>query len=337
MNIQTSFNTYTKISVLGLFASVIAVAASLFFCVSVSRAQSAANTLKVSPVRTDIKIAPGESKIVQVFVSNITEEPITVRPIRNDFVTSDDRGTPALILNENAFAPTHSLKRFMAPIENITIQPGKTQTIDVRIDVPANAQAGGYFGAVRLVPATPGQDSQVNMSASVASLILLTVPGDIVEKLNTTDISVQQNSTFGSKYFWTPENIQLSLRLENTGNVQTAPFGKISVSSGDEVVYEADFNNKNPKDMILPDSARRWEVSLKNLDKFGRYTVNTTLTYGENNKTIHLENTFWVVPKQYAIWLGVGIGVLIIVFIMISIALGRRKKRRSKVQFRRKR
>lgn len=276
-----------------------------------------ANTLKVTPVRSDIEIKPGENKTVQVTVSNLTDAPITVHPVENDFVAGDERGTPALILDEDKYAPTRSLKRFMSPLTDVTIPAGEAKTIDVLITVPKDAQAGGYFGAVRFAPVSPDGGGQVNLSASVASLILLKVPGNIIEKLNLTNFDIQQNGTSGS-YFNTPDNLQASVRFENKGGLQAGPFGKLSVKKDDKVVYETDFNNANPRDMILPDSARRWDIPLDKIEKFGHYTVNATFTYGAKNQTIEVNKSFWVIPMAYII---AAIVALVILLILIGVGI----------------
>lgn len=296
---------------------------------SVSAAENTANTLKVSPVRSDIQIKPGESKTVQTVVTNLTKAPITVRAIQNDFISGDERGTPALILDESKYAPTHSLKRFMKPIADITIPAGQAKTVGVVITVPQNTQAGGYFGAVRFAPTSPDSGGQVNLNASVASLILLTVPGDIVEKLELADFAIQQDGTSGS-FFQSSNDLQATVRFENKGGAQVGPFGKLSVMQGSQVVYEADFNNKDPRDMVLPDSARRWDIPLKKIGSFGNYTVTATFTYGEKNQTIEVTKSFWVVPQIVII--ATIIGVLVLVLLIVGIVLlvrGRGYRRRS--------
>lgn len=292
---------------------------------SASAADNFANTLKISPVRTDVEIAPGTTKTVQITATNITKNSITVKPIENDFVAGDERGTPALILDADKFAPTHSLKRFMQPLENVTIPAGKSQIIKLTVTVPKNAQAGGYFGAVRLAPASAEDGGQVNLTGSVASLILMTVPGPVTEKLNLTDFSIQQNGKAGTT-FGTPDNLQASFRFENKGDVQVAPFGKVSVKKGDKVVYEADFNNKDPRDMILPDSARRFDIPLKDIESFGNYTVSATLTYGKKNQTIEVMKSFWVIPQMLII--AVVVGVLLLIGIIVGIVLFLRSYKR---------
>lgn len=268
-----------------------------------------ANTLKVSPVRSDIQIEPGTTKTLQMTVTNLTKTAIAVRPIENDFVAGDERGTPALILDADQYAPTHSLKRFMKPLADVTIPPGESKIIGVDIAVPKDAQAGGYFGAVRFAPTSPDAGGQVNLSASVVSLVLVTVPGDIVEDLELTHFDIQQNGASGTSFSST-KDLQVSARFQNKGNVQTGPFGKLSVKQGDKVIYAVDFNNKNPRDMVLPDGARRWDIPLDHIGGFGNYTVVATFTYGAKNQTVEVTKSFWIIPK-----------ILIVAGLVVALAL----------------
>lgn len=287
---------------------------------------NAANVLKVSPVRSDIEVQPGSRKVVQVTVTNLSNAPITLKPIENDFVSGDERGTPALILDADKFAPTHSLKRFMTPLTDVTIPANKGKTIDVVITVPAGTQAGGYFGAIRFAPTAPDGGGQVNLSGSVASLMLLTVPGDTVETLNLTEFKVIQDGKSGA-YFQTPNDLNATVRFQNTGNVQIGPFGKLSVKQGNTVVYETDFNTKDQRDMILPDSARRWDIPLKKIGSFGNYTVSAVFTYGKKNQTIEVSQSFWVVP-QFVIFATIGAVLGLIALIVIIWLFLRNYKRR---------
>jgi hypothetical protein len=311
------------------FVALLAVATGLLAAAlpPVAQAQSnTANTLKVTPVRTDIQINPGESKTVQTTVSNLTGDAITVRPTSNDFVAGDESGTPSLILNENQFAPSHSLKRFMGPLNDVTIPANGTVSIDVVITVPANATPAGYFGAVRFAPSTPDSGGQVNLSPSVASIILLTVPGPVTEKLSITDFTVQQGGR-SNGIFYSDTGISASVRFKSESSIQLGPIGKVSVKKGDTVVYETDFNNKTPRDVILPDSARRWDIPLEKISGFGHYTVLATYTYGQTNQTIEATESFWVIP-----WLVIAIagGVLLLIIAAIIITILTVKKRRNR-------
>lgn len=285
-----------------------------------------ANTLKISPVRTDVTVDPGKTKIVKVTVTNPSSEKVTVRVIQNDLVADKNKedGTPAIYLDETEYAESHSLKRFMTPVENVTLEGKESKVVNVELKIPANAEPGGYFGVVRFAPANPDEGGQVNVSASLASLILLTVSGDAPEKLDLTEFAIKQNNRTKS-FFVNSDNVVVTARFQNTGAVQAGPFGKILVTKGDDVVYETDFNNKDQRDMVLPDSARRWTIPVDDISAFGKYTVNATFTYGSENKTIDVSESFWVIPRNVIIAAIAGL-ILLVGAIVAGVMYFRRRR-----------
>lgn len=293
-----------------------------------------ANTLKISPVRTDLTIKPGTNQQVELDVTNLTASPMMIHPIENDFVQGDESGTPALILDENSYAPTHSLKRFMVPLTNVTIPAHGIQKLNLTIKVPASAKAGGYYGAVRFAPVSADGTKNVNLNASAASLILVTVPGALTEQLNLTNFDIQQKGDTATS-FRNPDNLSVLLRFENKGNVQVAPFGQIYVKKGKKVVYTANFNQQDPHDQVLPDGARRWTIPLQHIGKFGKYTVGGTFSYGTSNKSIEITKTFWVIPTTYIIG-GIVLLLVIIALIFSFVVFLRNYKKRILRQSRRR-
>ena len=291
---------------------------------------NSANTLKISPVRTDLNLAAGKSTTVTMKVTNLTKNPTTVRAIENDFVAGDEKGTPALILDADKYAPTHSLKRYMVPLKDVTIPAGKTQEIKLTINIPADAKAGGYYGAVRFAPISPDGSSSVNLNTSAASLVLVTVPGDLSEQLKLTNATVMQGDSTVGGIIQNPDNLHVQFRFENQGNVQVAPYGQVYVKQGDKVIYTSNFNQDQPRGMVLPDSARRWDVPLDKLGKFGKYTIGATFTYGTGNKSIDFSKTIWIIPLSYII--GAIVGVVVLIALIVGIWLGLRGYKRRVIK-----
>ena len=288
-------------------------------------AQSTANTLKITPVRTDVTINPGESKTVQTTVSNLTDDAITVRPSINDFVAGGENGEPALILDDTEYA-SRSLKRFVTPLDDITIAPHSAKTINVLITVPRDTRPGGYFGAVRFAPTAPDGGGQVNLSVRVASLILLTVAGKTEESMQLSDFLIQQAGQSGTN-FRDGKDVQVTFRFQNDGDIQLGPIGYLVVKKGNDVAYETSFNNATPREVVLPDSARRWTLPIEKVDSFWHYTVTATFTYGSDNQTIEVTKDFWVIP-WFVIIIAIASLVLVIGVIIGIIFFLRGRKRR---------
>ena len=281
---------------------------------SVTSTEVNANNMRLSPLRTDITVEAGKAGAVTVYIQNMSEDTVTLRPIANDFQAGDEQGTPSLLLNEGEFAKSHSLKKFMSIPKSITVKPKERAAVSVRIDVPAKTLAGGYFGAIRFVPVDEAGNAQVNLTGSVASLILLKVPGDLVEKLSLVTFDVRQDGKTGL-FFSQPKNLDVLLRFKNEGNVQVTPFGKVLVSKSGNVVYSAEINNAQPAGQALPDSVRRWSIPLSKIGNFGKYTVTASVGYGDHGKTITQERTIWIIPMILII--GVLSGLVVIVFLII--------------------
>ncbi len=312
-----------RVSIIGLTAlSLIVVAPQILAQssgTSGTATQQSTDSLRISPLKTDLNLKPGESGTVKMYIQNLTSQQLTLRAVNNDFIAGNkENGEPNIILDENEFAPTHSLKKFMQPISNIAVDAGERKEVEVVIEVPTTAQAGGYFGAVRFVPALPGGENSVNVSGSVASLILLTVPGNLVENLSVKQFGIQQNGKVATR-FSSSKDIKALIRLENKGNVHVAPFGEVFVEKGKKVVYSAKINDTEPRGLILPDSVRKWEVPLKDLGSFGKYKVTAVVSYGGSNQTMTMEQTIWIIPTAFIVGaIAILLAIVVVVFLIVK-------------------
>jgi hypothetical protein len=293
------------------------------------------NGLRVSPVRTDLTINAGETRTVDITVTNVTSSPARLQAIINDFVgNKDESGNPAIILDPKEFAPSHSLKRYIKPIENFSLKPGEQKSITVTISIPSTAAGGGYFGAVRFAPAGEigTEDQTVSLAGSVGSLMLVKVPGDIKEQLSIASFDVRRDDRPNS-FFTTNKNLTVTTRFQNQGNVQLAPFGKILLKDrGGKILGTFEVNSNTPPGNVLPDSIRKFSVPLKKVGKFGQYKLEGNFGYGTNGQLLSASTTFYVIPMIFIV-LFVGI-VLLLVFLIFGLprlvrAYNRRVLRRA--------
>jgi hypothetical protein len=282
-----------------------------------SKSQSpATNGYKVSPVRTDLTVAPGKSELVTVYVQNASSALENIQTIVNDFkAPADESGNPALLLNGTA-APTHSLKQFIT-VQNPTfsLKPSQQEAVNVLVQVPAGTAGGGYYGAVRFAPVGANGNKNVNLSASVASLILLTVPGNLNEQLSIAGFGAAQGSSnTPSSLFFNNKHLHAIVRFQNGGNVQEQPFGKIILKKGSRTLATYAINDPNDPGNVLPDSIRRFSVNLSHVSSFGKYKLEGNFGYGSKGKLLTAQATFWVIPVVLII-----IAVIALLFILFLI------------------
>ena len=277
----------------------------------------ATNGYKSSPVRTDLTVGPGNSTVVPVYLTNASSAVEHVQTIVNDFeAPTDESGNPVLLLN-GATAPTHSLKRFVT-VQNptFTLQPGQQTTVNVVVKVPAGVAGGGYYGAVRFAPLGSNGDKNVNLSASIASLILLTVPGNLVEQVSIAGFGVAQGAKDNNigDIFLNNKNLHVIARFNNTGNVQEQPFGKILLKRGSNSLQSITINSADPPGNVLPSSIRLFSYNLSKVGWYGKYKVEGNFGYGSKGQLLTATATFYVIPLVFIV-----IAVLILLFILFLI------------------
>lgn len=274
------------------------------------------NALKVSPVRFDLKLDPGVTQKISLFVQNLSSIPAELHASINDFVASgDESGRPNIILNENEYAPSRSLKRLVSPISDFTVAPGENKEVKVTLVVPKNAVGGGYFGAVRFEPSDAADKENLNLSASVGTLVLLRVNGDIKEDLTVESLKVQRNGGTGP-VFTEGNRLSAVVRFKNNGNLHVEPFGKIVLKRFGKTLAQYEINNDDPRGNVLPDSIRRFSVDLDKTKSFGKYTVEGNFGYGSSGQLLTARTTFYVIP---VFMMAVGLGILLLLLFLIFV------------------
>lgn len=293
-----------------------------------STGSGAGNGMKVSPVHTELTMKPGESTTVDISFTNVTGVTTTFQAILNDFVASgDESGNPAIILNPAQAAPSHGLKQYIAALPDFTLSPGATKDIKAVINMPNNVAPGGYYGAVRFAAVAAGGGKNVSLSASVASLILVRVSGDVKEQVTIAGFDARDHDKSRS-IFTSNKNIEGVVRFQNEGNVQEQPFGKMIVKNmHGKTIGTYSVNDTQPAGNVLPDSIRKFSVPLKNISKFGKYTIEGNFGYGSAGQLLTAKTTFYVIPIPVIVTALV-LAVLIIIAIFEAPRLVRRYNRR---------
>jgi hypothetical protein len=309
----------------------LAVVLSVLFTTSPVLAVSvngAPNGMLVSPVLEEISVGKGQILPVQMSVQNPTGSTVTLKAIVNDFIASNNEsGQPEIILNNKGPLPLNNFISLVEPIANITLAPQQRSYFNVYIYVPTTAASGGYYGVIRFENANLANTANVGVAASTGTLFLVTVPGNLTEKLKLTQLYVEQNNTPVSLV--TSGKLSVVTRLDNVGNIHAQPFGTIEVKSMfGHVVSVIQFNGANPRTNILPDSIRKYVNALPNKHYLGYYQVVASIAWQQGSGNIITASTgFWFIP----VWLILTvIGVVVVIALIIWLIVRRRRAQRRK-------
>lgn len=290
---------------------------SLFAATSSSSGQG----LEISPPLIEFSADPGQTISTKIKLRNVTQNNLITKGSVDDFVASDkEDGQPKLLLDANNTSP-YSIRAWVKTISDLKILPKEQKVEEVTINIPSDASPGGHYGVIRFAAVPEGLDSTgVALSASIGTLVLINVSGDVKESAKIVDFYVTNNNKKGTFFEYGP--VSFVERINNTGNVHFKPSGEVIVRNtfGKQV---ASLKINDPPGNILPNSIRKFGQNLKTKNMFGRYKATLTVLYGSTNKTMQQTISFWVIPYKLiaAILLGI-----IILFILLRFILKGYKK-----------
>lgn len=281
---------------------------------------SGGSGMQISPTRTDLSLGAGEQRDFTVVVKNVTQGELQAKTYINDFESDNLTGNPRLIVDTERRTP-YSIAEMVEGLEDFSLKPDESKEVNLTINVPTGTAPGAYFGAVRFaaVPTIPQRDGengdveqQVALTASIAHLVFVEVPGEVNEQIQLESLRFQSGDKTSGRYLWDrPDKAALAIR--NLGNGFSRPFGKVTISRFGHEVESYDVNNSDPKAIVLPNSSRTLVNEVSNVNAPGKYTATALVAYGNGAEVLNLQTSFWYVP----LWL-----VVVIIVTAALIFLG---------------
>jgi hypothetical protein len=320
-----------------IFITAILGAFLVYFFTPFSYAQQAAPSgsgLSISPTVSQMTIKPGGTNHVDITLKNITVDDVVAKGEVDDFKADNNTGNPQIITNSNVQSP-NSIKKFISNIDDVPLAKGEQKKVIIGLDVPQNATPGAYYGIIRYraVPKalnTPGP-GQVALTASVGTIVLVTIPGQVREQVQVNGIHVYRGARESSFFVRPPTRVGIT--ITNFGNGFVRPFGTIEVHDVlNKTISSFQFNNPKQLGNILPSSSRTFTNNIKGLNKIGRYTVIASVSYGSGSQVLTLKKNFWYVP----IWLVIFLLLILAALVFLAVRAYRQYNRDRRHSNRRK-
>lgn len=303
---------------------------------AVAQQNATGSGLRISPTRTELTLDKGKTAEIKITLKNVSGGDIVAKGTVNDFEADGEQGEPRIVVDKNAEHLGTSVAPFLSGVKDVPLKKDETKEIKIGVDIPNDAVSGAYYGVIRYlaVPAeaanNQSESGKVSLTASVASLVLIEVPGNITQQIQLTNIFVYDGEK--AKGFFTSPPQKAGIRIKNTGNSFAKPFGRVVVTNSftKKEVYSYEMNNNNPRNNVLPNTARIFTDDLKNINKPGKYTITAGISHGSGGEVLTKKASFWYIP----VWLIV-LTIVLLTALAIGLLILFRKSRKNRKNFRR--
>ena len=178
-----------------------------------------AYAIGAAPLRVQIQGAPGETLETMVRAQNNQEDQKIVVLTKGDFYVNEDESLQ--FMNEYDENNKYSMQNWIEFIENnIPIEGNNVREIPYKINIPEDAQSGGYYGTVFVGSRNPNAEDAtgVGIQTVVAQLILVEVTGDLKTKIELQDFLINKEN-------------QIETVVFNKGNTHDSAKGKIILTN----------------------------------------------------------------------------------------------------------
>ncbi len=268
----------------------------------------------VGPGKIELQINPGESRTVDLTISNRLGSDKVFQISEEDFTGSNDPSRSVVLLGSDR--GPYSLKDSIhIPSTKITIPFGQRARLPITVSLPADAQPGGLYGSV-VVSVVSVEGSTISDAVGgsnpivtrIGTLFFVRVPGPTEASGSVQSFTLPSGSFVWSGSISHTDPILFNLLFKNNGNVYLDPSGTIAVTN----MFGATVGNilVDPW-FAMPDSLRFREVKWEPTFLFGRYVAHATINPGYGSTTETAELVFWVIPWKIILFIFIGLVILI--------------------------
>lgn len=275
---------------------------AIFFVPAAASAQSPIG-LTIQPIKVSHTLNPGEGTRGSIRVSNASAEAVKVELKVEDFIPLAGTETVQFVGRAPGLTTLRDWIRLDGP-STFELAEGETKIVDYAIDAPYNAEPGGHFGVAFFKATRLADESQLKVGTQVGMLMLVTIPGNNLQKGRIL--------SFDAPTFIQGNSVIFTTKFENTGTVHFEPKGAITITNlFGNVLAEVPVEGQ----VVLPTGIKDLNTELLvDHQLFGAYKARISLKDGEGTELTAEELTFYAFPLWYTLSF---LGALVAVFVIL--------------------
>lgn len=287
-----SIENYKKRDILTrfLFLSFLLSAAGtcLLLTPPVSAQGAVSKGLTLSPLRSELNIAPGTSLDGKLTVTNSTDKPMSVQLDAEEFKVIDQQ-------YDYAFTEDSDTAKWVSftPVE-ADLTTGQSKVISFRVGVPLSAEPGGRYISLFASTDTGTTGGSTSSRQRVGSLLYITVLGDVTRNGNL--MSLTSPWAIGGGSMW-------SMALQNTGTTHFRSQYTVQVQ---KIIGGGTVASLSGDVLILPGTVRTVPDKIPLPQLPGIYKVVYTIGLGDKPSAVE---TRWVIYAP--LWAIIAIAIIV--------------------------
>jgi len=259
--------------------------------------------LTLSPLRSELEISPGTSLDGNLVVTNSTDKAMAVSLNAEEFGVINQQ-------YDYAFTQESAIAKWVTftPTE-VTLAAGESQTISFTVGVPLTAEPGGRYISLFASTDSETQSGGVSSRQRIASLLYITVMGDVSRAGHL--VSLSSPWAVGGDSRW-------SVALQNTGTTHFRSRYNVNVQNvlGHDVVA-----SMTGDALILPGTVRAVSDRLPLPQLPGLYKAIYTIGLGDTPAIVETRFVLYLPPVAIVV-------SIVAIILLISGLLRRRPNKR---------
>ena len=276
-------------------------------------------TLTAIPPRLELSALPGATLQETIKVRNDSDTEMALEVTTNDFIVTDNKGTPLAVSETVSGLPAGKAGRWslaswiIATPKQFMLKPGETRGINLIIALPKNALPGGHYAMITYQQPQTGlmKNTGSAIIQKVGTLAYLNVIGPVTEAVNLKTFKSDVNfKNYGP--------INLSAEIENLGDIHIRPLGTVTVTDLlGRTVLAKNLEEKN----IFPFASRVYDFSVAGKWRLGRYTARLDAVAGSSQIPLHGLINLWIIPVKE-----ISLAAAAVLVFIILLAVKRRRR-----------
>jgi len=306
--------TKTKTNLISAIAIIATIGVSFLAALTTQAAQGTS----ISPPNNEITADPGETITKTVTIQNSGDIPLQYKMVSNNFEATGENGDSTYMPNGTggladwiSFSPA-----------NFSLAKGEAAEVKYTIEIPKNARAGGHYALLFAQASGISANEQTGSSSTtglqVGANVLLNVTGNITKEASIAQFSTPRGRINAG------EDVEFSIKIQNSGNVHIAPQGTITIFRKGVEVDSIAINETGSR--VLPNSTRKYTVVSEKTLLPGPYTA--VLNTGYDGGRLEAPSISFAVVGDSSPWMWItGILTSLLILLLIAMLVSNKKKK----------